>query len=101
MSTEDPLTTIAVHSSTKKMLSMYGVGNRSYDKIIRELVEEYPPEAFLKEVARRLKEEREIPAEEVYRKLGIRCRSTSPTRSPQHENWVRFPVRFKANSRSR
>jgi len=44
---DDPHTTITVRSSTLKALSLYKVGNRSYDEVLRELMDEVPPASFL------------------------------------------------------
>jgi len=44
---DDPHTTITVRSSTLKALSLYKVGKRSYDEVIRELMDEVPPTSFL------------------------------------------------------
>ncbi len=44
---DDPHTTITVRSSTLKALSLYKVRGRSYDEVLRELMDEVPPTAFL------------------------------------------------------
>ena len=44
---DDPHTTITVRSSTLKALSLYKVRGRSYDEVLRELMDEVPPTSFL------------------------------------------------------
>ncbi len=44
---DDPHTTITVRSSTLKELSLYKVRGRSYDEVLRELMDEVPPSSFL------------------------------------------------------
>lgn len=44
---DNPHTTITVRSSTLKALSLYKVGGRSYDEVLRELMDEVPPASFL------------------------------------------------------
>ncbi len=70
MAARDPITTISVHTSTMRLLQLYKAGAKSYDEVILRFIEDYPPESFLTEMARRTKE-RIIPAEDVYRKAGI------------------------------
>jgi len=43
----DPHTTITVRTSTLKALSLYKVGGRSYDEVLRDLMDEVPPASFL------------------------------------------------------
>jgi hypothetical protein len=43
----DPPTTITIRSSTLRNLSLYKIGGRSYDEVLRSLMEEVPPESFL------------------------------------------------------
>jgi predicted CopG family antitoxin len=67
---EDAPTTITVRSSTLKALSLYKIGKRSYDEVLRELMEEVPPTSFLKwaqdEVRRPV-----ISLEEARKRLGL------------------------------
>lgn len=44
----DPPTTITVRTSTLRTLSLYKAGGRSYDEVLRDLMEEVPPESFLR-----------------------------------------------------
>ena len=70
MATEDPLTSISVHSSTLRLLQHYKAGSKTYEEVILQFIELYPPRSFLEEMARRAKE-RIVPAEMVYRQAGI------------------------------
>lgn len=67
----DRLTTVSVRLGTLEKLRRYKVGNASMDDVILELMEETPPESFWAEIRRREREPR-IPAEVVYRRLGLR-----------------------------
>ncbi len=51
----DPPTTITIRSSTLRNLSLYKIGGRSYDEILRNLMEEVPPESFLRWAKEELK----------------------------------------------
>ncbi|MCI4343092.1 MAG: hypothetical protein L3J92_03130 [Thermoplasmata archaeon] len=51
----DPPTTITVRTSTLRSLSLYKAGGRSYDEVLRDLVEEVPPESFLRWAKEELK----------------------------------------------
>lgn len=44
----DPPTTITIRSSTLRSLSLYKVGGKSYDEVLKGLMEEVPPESFLR-----------------------------------------------------
>lgn len=44
---EDAPTTITVRSSTLRALSLYRAGKRSYDEVLRSLMEEVPPQSFV------------------------------------------------------
>jgi hypothetical protein len=71
MPRSDPLTTISVRTSTLRALQYYKLGGSTWDDVFARFIEEHPPEAFLKEMARRAKEEREHPIEELFRKAGL------------------------------
>jgi hypothetical protein len=45
---EDPPATITVRRSTLKALSLYKVGKRSYDDVLRDLMEQVPSTVFLR-----------------------------------------------------
>ena len=51
----DPPTTITVRTSTLRSLSLYKAGGRSYDEILRDFMEEVPPESFLRWAKEELK----------------------------------------------
>jgi hypothetical protein len=70
MATEDPLTSISVHSSTLRLLQHYKIGAKTYEDVILRFIDQYPPTSFLEEMARRAKE-RVVPASTVYRRAGI------------------------------
>jgi len=66
----DPPTTITIRSSTLRNLSLYKIGGRSYDEVLRSLMEEVPPESFL----RWAKEELKRPTQslvQVRKSLGL------------------------------
>lgn len=67
---DDTPTTITVRSSTLRALSLYRVGKRSYDEVLRGLMDEIPPATFLKwaqEEARRPT----VALEEARKRLGL------------------------------
>ncbi len=70
-SDSDPVTSIPIRSSTLKMLQYYKVGRKSWDEVINAFIEEFPPEAFLREMLKRAKHGPFVPAEEAYRTMGI------------------------------
>jgi hypothetical protein len=70
MVTEDPLTSISVHSSTLRLLQHYKIGVKTYEDVILRFIDQYPPQSFLEEMARRTKE-RIVSADTVYRKAGL------------------------------
>ncbi len=45
--------------------------HRSYEDVILSLIDAHPPAAYLKELERRIREEKSIPAEVVYREAGL------------------------------
>jgi hypothetical protein len=51
----DPPTTITVRTSTLLSLSLYKAGGRSNDDVLRNLMEEVPPESFLRWAKEELK----------------------------------------------
>jgi predicted CopG family antitoxin len=66
----DPHTTITVRTSTLRALSLYKSGGKSYDDVLKELMEEVPPESFL----RWAKEELERPSQslaQVRKRIGL------------------------------
>lgn len=66
------LTTINLHESTIRVLRGMMNGNRrSYEDVILALIDANPPAAYLGELERRLRVEKTIPAEDVYRTAGL------------------------------
>lgn len=66
----DPPTTITIRSSTLRNLLLYKIGGRSYDEVLRSLMEEVPPESLL----RWMKEELKRPTRslaQVRKSLGL------------------------------
>jgi len=51
---------------------MLGGKRRSYEDVILALLDLHPPEAYIEEMARRYREEREYSSEQVYRDAGLR-----------------------------
>jgi hypothetical protein len=73
MRAQGALTTINVHKSTAETLRrMLGGNRRSYEDVILALLDLHPPDAYLKEMARRYREEREYSSGQVYREAGLR-----------------------------
>ena len=52
----DPPTTITVRTSTLRSLSLHKAGRRSHDDVLRDLMEEVPPESFLRWAKAELKQ---------------------------------------------
>ena len=50
-------TTVPVKPETLSKLRAYKVGGATYDDVLNELMDEQPPEAFIREHLRRLKED--------------------------------------------
>ncbi len=67
----DPITTISVHSSTRRLLESVKVAGESYDELLQELVEANYSPAFLKELRRRIRESARYPAEQVFREARV------------------------------
>ena len=73
MAATDRLSTVNMHESTLRILrGMMDGKRRSYEDVVLSLIDAHPPAAFLRELERRIREERTVPAEEVYRKAGLR-----------------------------
>ena len=71
MSAADPPTTIQVRSSTRRLLETYRVGGKTYDDVVLDLMEENPPVAFFREIERRLRDEPDVPWEQVRKRLRL------------------------------
>lgn len=73
MASAGRLTTINLHESTVRVLrAMMSGKRRSYEDVILALIDAHPPAAYIRELERRIREERSYPAEEVYRAAGLR-----------------------------
>jgi predicted CopG family antitoxin len=66
----DPPTTITVRTSTLRALSLYKSGGKSYDDVLKELMEEVPPESFLRWAKEELKRPTQSLAQ-VRKRLGL------------------------------
>ncbi len=62
-------TTVPVKPDTLRRLRGYKTGGRSYDDVLNDLMDEHPPEAFIREHLRRVREEPRIPWDEVKAEL--------------------------------
>jgi len=67
---DDPHTTITVRSSTLKALSLYKVRGRSYDEVLRELMDGVPPASFLEWAQAELRRS-VISLAEARKRLGL------------------------------
>ncbi|MGP8078402.1 MAG: hypothetical protein ACLQD8_07530 [Thermoplasmata archaeon] len=72
MSGSDTLTSIQVHESTRRVLQLYKKPGQTYENVIEEFVEQFPPESFLQEMERRLRESPPLELAEVRRRLAAR-----------------------------
>jgi hypothetical protein len=50
------LTTITVHQSTLRLLQLYKVGGRTYEEALLDVLEDYPPQEFLRWAERELEQ---------------------------------------------
>jgi len=66
----DPHTTITVRTSTLRALSLYKSGGKSYDDVLKELMEEVPPESFLRWAKEELKRPSQSLAQ-VRKRIGL------------------------------
>jgi len=64
-------TSVPVKPETLRRLRSYKVGGKTYDDVLNEFMDETPTEAYWKEQARRLKEEPDIPWDEVRKKFRL------------------------------
>jgi len=71
MMASDPITTISVHSSTRRLLESVKASGESYDELLQELVEAHYPPSFIKELRSRIKSSRRYPADQVFREAGL------------------------------
>lgn len=64
-------TTVPVKPETLRRLRGYKTGGASYDDVLNDLMDEVPPESFIREHVRRLREEPGKPWREVKRRLKL------------------------------
>ena len=76
MSDADALTSIQVHESTRRVLELYKKPGQTYEEVIEDFVEQFPPESFLREMERRLRESPPLELVEVRRRLMARKRKS-------------------------
>jgi hypothetical protein len=67
----DPMTTISVHASTRRLLESVKGAGESYDELLQDLIEDHYPAEFLRELRRRIKRSPRFPAEQVFREAGV------------------------------
>jgi predicted CopG family antitoxin len=67
----DPPTTITVRTSTLRALSLYKSGGESYDDVLKGLMEEIPPESFIRWTKEELKRPSQSLAQ-VRKRIGLR-----------------------------
>ena len=61
-------TTITVSQDTRKLLESLKMGGATYDDVIRGLIVSHPSELTMAEMARRIKEGKPHPIEQLIRK---------------------------------
>jgi hypothetical protein len=66
----DPPTTITIRTSTLRSLSLYKTGGKSYDEVLKILMEEVPPESFLRWAKAELKRPTQS-LDQVRKSLGL------------------------------
>ena len=64
-------TTVPVKPATLRRLRSYKIGGTTYDEVLNDLMDDNPPVAFIREHLRRLREEPDIPWDEVRKRLRL------------------------------
>jgi hypothetical protein len=64
-------TTVPVKAETLGRLRRYKMGGASYDEVLNELMDDHPPQSFLKEHLRRLQEEESVSWSAVKSRLKL------------------------------
>jgi len=64
-------TSVPVKPRTLRRLRAYKTGGKSYDQVLNDLMDEFPPESWIKEHLRRLREEEFVPWEQVKARLKL------------------------------
>lgn len=65
MSTQDPLTSISVHSSTVRLLQELKTGAQTWDDLLRAMAQDYVSPAVQAQLERQLRTERILSGKEV------------------------------------
>lgn len=64
-------TTVPVKPETLKRLRLYKIRGTTYDEVLNGFMDEMPPEPFVREHLRRLREEPDVPWREVRKRLRL------------------------------
>ena len=64
-------TTVPVKPETLRRLRLYKSGGATYDDVLNDFMDDTPPDAFVREHLRRLREEPDIPWGEVRKRLRL------------------------------
>ncbi len=64
-------TTVPVKRETLRRLRLYKVGGTTYDEVLNDFMDDNPPDAFVREHLRRLREEPDVPWREVRKRLRL------------------------------
>ena len=64
-------TTVPVKPETLRRLQSYKSGGATYDDVLNDFMDDTPPDAFVREHLRRLREEPDIPWREVRKRLRL------------------------------
>ncbi len=73
------LTTIPIQKKTRDLLRQFGTKGKTYDQIIRELIE--IRQAFIGDLYHILEEEEFAPLDEIARRYGIKLKQAKISRS--------------------
>ena len=64
-------TTVPVKAETLGRLRRYKMGGSSYDDVLNELMDDHPPQSFLKEHLRRISEDESVSWQDVKARLRL------------------------------
>lgn len=67
----DPLTSISIHASTRRMLQHFKRGDMTWDDVLVDFVEVHLPQEIVREMARRAKARPVVPLSKVLRENGL------------------------------
>ncbi len=65
------LTTVPVKGDTLRRLRSYKTGGATYDDVLNEMMDEIPPDSFIQEHLRRLREEETVSWDAVRSRLKL------------------------------